>query len=177
MRRYLKDGQITLMPEPFGDAQAYTARADFLPLVMLTDKQELPPRVTGRELSPSCCAVAQRGPYTAISLGLSADTWRKRPHCGAMSTGASSSTAMAVGAHASCRYSLAMAIINCNGSDLPDALRPLPAGRYTVEAFDESPPLTADEEDGLILALDSLRAGRGVDHEDVRARVLKRIAP
>ena len=46
MRRYLKDGQITLMPEPFGDAQAYTARADFLPLVMLTDKQELPPRVT-----------------------------------------------------------------------------------------------------------------------------------
>ncbi|MEP7050831.1 MAG: hypothetical protein ABJB12_10775 [Pseudomonadota bacterium] len=70
-----------------------------------------------------------------------------------------------------------MAIINWNGSDLPDALRPLPAGRYTVEALDESPPLTADEEDGLIQALESLRAGRGVDHEDVRARVLKRIAP
>ncbi|MEO6602001.1 MAG: hypothetical protein ABIQ16_19130 [Polyangiaceae bacterium] len=51
-----------------------------------------------------------------------------------------------------------MAIINWNGSDLPDALRPLPAGRYIVEALDESPPLTADEEDGLIQALDSLRA-------------------
>ena len=42
MRRYLKDGQITLMPEPFGDAQAYPARAEFLPLVMLTDKAETP---------------------------------------------------------------------------------------------------------------------------------------
>ncbi|MEO8901273.1 MAG: hypothetical protein ABI488_06190 [Polyangiaceae bacterium] len=70
-----------------------------------------------------------------------------------------------------------MAIINWNGSDLPDALRPLPAGRYAVEALDESPPLTAAAEDGLIQALDSLRAGRGIDHDAVRARVLKRIAP
>ncbi|HEY5372743.1 MAG TPA: hypothetical protein VIK01_03615 [Polyangiaceae bacterium] len=69
-----------------------------------------------------------------------------------------------------------MAIINWNGSDLPDALRPLPAGRYTVEALDESASLTPEEEDGLIQALDSLRAGRGIDHDDVRARVLKRIA-
>src|SRR4051794_14791827 len=43
-RRYLKDGQITLTPEPFGEAQAYTARAEFLPLVMLTDKAETPSR-------------------------------------------------------------------------------------------------------------------------------------
>ena len=43
-----------------------------------------------------------------------------------------------------------MAIINWNGSDLPDALRPLPAGRYTVEALDESGSLTPEEEDGLI---------------------------
>jgi hypothetical protein len=69
-----------------------------------------------------------------------------------------------------------MAIINWNGSDLPDALRPLPAGRYTVEALDESGSLTPEEEDGLIQALDSLRAGRGIDHDEVRARVLKRIA-
>jgi hypothetical protein len=45
MRRYLKPGQITLMPEPFGDAQAYTARAEFLPLVMLTDKAETPSQI------------------------------------------------------------------------------------------------------------------------------------
>lgn len=84
---------------------------------------------------------------------------------------------MPVAAPEGSRYSLSMAIINWNGNDLPDALRPLPAGRYIVEALDESPPLTADEEDGLIQALDSLRAGRGIDHDDVRARVLKRIAP
>jgi len=74
------------------------------------------------------------------------------------------------------RVSLAMAIINWNGSDLPDALRPLPAGRYIVEALDDPASLTPEEEDGLIQALDSLRAGRGLDHEDVRARVLKRIS-
>lgn len=70
-----------------------------------------------------------------------------------------------------------MAIIHWNGSDLPDALRPLPAGRYVVEALDEATSLTADEEDGLIQALESLRSGHGIDHGDVRARVLKRIAP
>jgi len=40
-----------------------------------------------------------------------------------------------------------------------------------VEALDESGSLTPEEEDGLIQALDSLRAGRGIDHDDVRARV------
>ena len=69
-----------------------------------------------------------------------------------------------------------MAIITWNGSDLPDALRPLPAGRYIVEALDESASLTPEEEDGLIQALDSLSAERGIDHEEVRARVLKRVA-
>jgi len=42
-------------------------------------------------------------------------------------------------------YSWATVIINWNGSDLPDALRPLPAGRYTVEASDESGSLTPEE--------------------------------
>ena len=74
-------------------------------------------------------------------------------------------------------YSEAMAIINWNGSDLPDALRPLPAGRYIVEALDEPASLTPDEEDGLIQALEALRAGRGIDHDDVRTRMLKRVAP
>lgn len=73
-------------------------------------------------------------------------------------------------------YPWLMAIIEWNGSDLPDALRPLPAGRYIVEALDESDSLTQEEEDGLIQALDSLRAGRGIDHDEVRARVLKRVA-
>ena len=74
------------------------------------------------------------------------------------------------------RVSLTMAIINWNGSDLPDALRPLPAGRYIVEALDDSVSLTPEEEDGLIQALDSLRAGHGIDHDDVRARTMKLLA-
>jgi hypothetical protein len=56
-----------------------------------------------------------------------------------------------------------MAIIDWNGSDLPDALRPLPAGRYSVEPLDEIASLSPEEEEGLIQALDSLRAGRGLD--------------
>lgn len=70
-----------------------------------------------------------------------------------------------------------MAIINWNGSDLPEALRHLPAGRYVMEPLNESLALSPEEEEGLIQALESLRAGRGVDHEQVRARVLKRVAP
>jgi hypothetical protein len=70
-----------------------------------------------------------------------------------------------------------MAIIDWNGSDVPDALRTLPAGRYVVESLDEAPVLSPDEEDGLIQALESLRAGRGVEHEQVRSRVLKRVLP
>ena len=70
-----------------------------------------------------------------------------------------------------------MAVIDWNGSDIPEALRRLPAGRYVVEPLDETPSLSPDEEEGLIQALESLRAGHGVDHEQVRARVLKRAEP
>lgn len=70
-----------------------------------------------------------------------------------------------------------MAIINWNGSDVPEALRHLPAGRYVVEPLDESHPLSLEEEEGLIRALESFRSGRVVDHEQVRARVLKSARP
>jgi hypothetical protein len=35
--------------------------------------------------------------------------------------------------------------------------------------------LSPDDEEGLIQALESLRAGRGLQHDQVRARVLKRV--
>jgi hypothetical protein len=70
-----------------------------------------------------------------------------------------------------------MAVIDWNGSDIPEALRRLPAGRYVVEPLDEPPSLSPDEEEGIIRALESLRAGHGLDHEQVRARVLKRAEP
>jgi hypothetical protein len=70
-----------------------------------------------------------------------------------------------------------MAVIHWNGSDLPEALRSLPAGDYVVAPVEAEHVLTPDEEEGLFEALASLRAGRGVDHEQVRSRVLKRFQP
>jgi hypothetical protein len=70
-----------------------------------------------------------------------------------------------------------MAVIDWNGSDIPEALRRLPAGRYVVEPLEEAPLLSPDEEDGLIQALESLGAGRGLEHEQVRSRILQRVQP
>lgn len=67
-----------------------------------------------------------------------------------------------------------MSIIRWNGSDVPDELRRLPAGRYVVEPLDEAPALTAEEEQGLAAALASLRAGQAIDHDVVRARMAAR---
>jgi hypothetical protein len=42
LRRYFKGGTITMTPEPHGDGQAYVARAEFLPLVLLTENAATP---------------------------------------------------------------------------------------------------------------------------------------
>ena len=68
-------------------------------------------------------------------------------------------------------------VVHWNGHDLPEELSELPAGRYVLEPVDDVPELTPDEEDGLIAALVSLRAGKGRSAEDVKAavsRALKR---
>jgi hypothetical protein len=62
-------------------------------------------------------------------------------------------------------------VLNWNGKDLPAELRELPAGRYFVEAVDDVPELTADEDDGIRQALASLRAGKGRSVEQVRQRI------
>jgi hypothetical protein len=54
---------------------------------------------------------------------------------------------------------------------LPEELRELPAGRYVVEAVDEVPALTEEEDRGLRQALASLQAGKGRSVEQVRQRV------
>lgn len=53
-------------------------------------------------------------------------------------------------------------LIHWNGTDTPDALRDLPAGDYVIERADDA--LSPEEEEGLIAALDSVRAGKGVTH-------------
>ena len=46
-------------------------------------------------------------------------------------------------------------VLHWNGKDVPDELRELPAGTYVVEAVDEPPTLTYDEEQGLKQARDN----------------------
>ena len=62
-------------------------------------------------------------------------------------------------------------VLTWNGKDLPAELHELPAGRYLVEAVDESPTLTEEEDEGLRQALASLRAGKGRPAALVRQRI------
>lgn len=62
-------------------------------------------------------------------------------------------------------------VLNWNGKDVPAELRKLRPGRYVLEEVDQPPELTAEEEDGLIAALASFKAGRGVPAEQVHAKV------
>lgn len=59
-------------------------------------------------------------------------------------------------------------VLRWNGTDLPDELRELPAGTYVVEAVD-APLLTQDEDEGLVKALESLRAGKSRSLEQVQS--------
>jgi hypothetical protein len=58
-------------------------------------------------------------------------------------------------------------IITWDGSRIPDELRDLPPGRYTIAAIDELPQLTDAEDAGIRAALDALDAGRGVSFGDI----------
>ncbi|HEX3757890.1 MAG TPA: hypothetical protein VHW23_04265 [Kofleriaceae bacterium] len=64
-----------------------------------------------------------------------------------------------------------------NGRDLPEELHDLPPGTYLLEAIDQPPMLTDDEDAGLSAALASLRAGKGRTLEQVQqtiAAILRR---
>ena len=62
-------------------------------------------------------------------------------------------------------------VLTWNGKDLPAELSALPAGRYVVEALDDIPALTEEEDEGLRQALASLRAGKGRSVEQVRQKL------
>jgi hypothetical protein len=70
------------------------------------------------------------------------------------------------------RYTFFVTIIDWNGADIPTELRSLPAGRYVIQPADVA--LTPDEEQGVITALESLRAGKGVPHDEAREHLLQR---
>ena len=69
-------------------------------------------------------------------------------------------------------YNDPVTIIDWNGADLPAELRGLPAGKYVIQRADDA--LTPDEEQGLITALESLHAGKGVPHDAAHERLLQR---
>ena len=63
-------------------------------------------------------------------------------------------------------------VVRWNGTDLPEELRNLPAGRYVLEPLDDLPTLTPEEEAGIDAALDSLRRGEGVGAAEARKRIV-----
>jgi len=70
------------------------------------------------------------------------------------------------------RYTVRMAIIvNWNGVDVPEELKGLKKGRYVLLPMDEAPDLTEEQEAGLEAALASVRSGKGVSLEEVRAKL------
>ena len=58
-------------------------------------------------------------------------------------------------------------VIQWDGTHIPEGLRDLPPGRYAIERVDDVPSLTAEEEVGILAALDELDAGRGIPLADV----------
>ena len=64
-------------------------------------------------------------------------------------------------------------LLDWNGTDVPEKLRELPAGRYVIAPVDEVAELTDDEDAGLEAALRSVADGRVESHQQVLARAGK----
>jgi len=70
-------------------------------------------------------------------------------------------------------------VLNWNGDEIPEQVRQqmpaelqrLPPGRYVLDAIDEVPELTAEEEAGLHAAMESVRLGKGVSLDAAKARI------
>ena len=70
-------------------------------------------------------------------------------------------------------------VLNWNGDEIPEQVRrQMPAelqrlrpGRYVLDAIDEVPELTAEEEAGLHAAMESVRQGKGVSLDAAKARI------
>lgn len=61
-------------------------------------------------------------------------------------------------------------VLNWNGDEIPEQVRQqmpaglqrLPPGRYVLDAIDEVPELSAEEETGIRAAMGSVKQGKGV---------------
>lgn len=69
-------------------------------------------------------------------------------------------------------------VMEWNGRDLPEALRELPPGTYTLERVEaaEEAGLTPEEEEGIRLAMAQVERGETVPWETVRAEIEARLS-
>ncbi len=72
----------------------------------------------------------------------------------------------------SVRYDESMAtVIHWNGEQVPEELRALPRGRYVIEAVDDAPGLTDEQEAGIVAATRSIDEGRGLSLAEAKRKV------
>ena len=70
-------------------------------------------------------------------------------------------------------------VLNWNGDEIPEEVRQqmpadlqrLPPGRYVLDAIDDVPELTAEEEAGIHAAMESIRQGQGVSLDAAKERI------
>jgi hypothetical protein len=68
-------------------------------------------------------------------------------------------------------------VIEWDGTNVPEELQKLPAGRYMiqpVEYVEDLDELTPEEEAGIMIALDQVKAGEGLPLEEVIRRIRSR---
>ena len=66
-------------------------------------------------------------------------------------------------------------VLTFDGKQLPEEMRALPSGRYVLQAVDEVPALTEEEEAGIEEAARSLDRGEGFTPEELRDELGKTI--
>ena len=71
----------------------------------------------------------------------------------------------------------AMTILRWNGTDLPEGLRHLPPGEYAAQRLNEVPVLTAEEDEGLRMALEHARSGHILEQDALKKRMASKDSP
>lgn len=69
------------------------------------------------------------------------------------------------------RYNLPVAIVDWDGSRVPDELQALPPGRYQIVPLDEAVQLTDAQEQDLRAAMRSVADGKALSHDVVSDRI------
>jgi hypothetical protein len=84
---------------------------------------------------------------------------------------------MEVRSHAIGGTILSTTIIDWDGTNVPEELRQLPPGRYSIDVatdLDGLDELTEEEDAGIRHALDQIKAGEGIPAEEAMRRIRSR---